>query len=62
MELDIKHMDELLTLDWDIDTILLLQDFISSRQLCLSQFLDLLKNQRWRNELRKDLYKPNPQS
>jgi len=46
MELDIKHMDELLTLDWDIDTILLLQDFLSSRQLCLSQFLDLLKNQR----------------
>jgi hypothetical protein len=46
MELDIKHMDELLTLDWDIDTILLLQDFISSRQLCLSQFLDLLKSQR----------------
>jgi len=46
MELDIKHMDKLLTLDWDIDTILLLQDFLISRQLCLSQFLDLLKNQR----------------
>ena len=62
MELDIKHMDELLTLDWDIDTILLLQDFISSRQLCLSQFLDLLKSQRWRYELREDLHKPSPQS